>query len=225
MTHAIAMPANVRCRDGRAVLCVEGGRLDNLPDDLREEIESIDVSGVEAYLRANPALIADEDEDSTEPLVSTIVRAMMWLSKETGGPVSYWDHAGDHGLIGEEFIGVGPFAMWKNDEEDLGDDGDESKPRSAYTAALWHIGAKVANVNENDSMRGIYRLRRVPLAAWSAESRSFADRRQYPRDVSALTYRMNQLFNAVPANEDPNPSPVAANWIARLKKIFLGDWN
>lgn len=54
----------------------------------------------------------------------------------------------------------GPFAMWENDSELQGKSWDESNPRSADTAALWHIGARVANEDECRSI--------CPLARWPA---------------------------------------------------------
>ena len=220
-THAIEMPSNIRCSDGRAVLCVEGGRLDEWPDTLRAEIEGVDITPFDAYRRANPFPTWDDEDDGSEPAQRALVRALMWLSAEAGSPVGYWHHEGDHGMIADVFIGVGPFAMWENDREFQGEDWDESKPRSAYTAALWHIGARVPNLDECDSVSRAFAFgrRRIPVAALSAESH----RGQYGRDVSALTERLNRIFAAAPLDEGEGPGTVAAKWIARLKRIVSRD--
>ena len=224
ITHAIQMPSSIWCSDGRPVLCVEGGRLDEWPEILRAEIEGIDITPFDEHRQAHPIRSWDDQEDGWE-LASqrALVRALTWLSAEAGGPVGYWHHEGDHGMIADVFIGAGPFAMWENDSEDHGNEWDDSKPRSAYTAALWHIGALVANEDECHSVRRAFSQRRVPLAALSAGPHSLADREQYGRDVSALTERLNRIFSAAPADEPARPSTVTGKLIARLKRIVSRD--
>jgi hypothetical protein len=226
ITHTIDMPSDIRCGDGRAVLCAVVGRLDKLPDALRAEIEGIDITPFEAYRRAKPIRTWGGEDDGSE-LASerALVRALTWMSAEAGGPVGHWHHEGDHGMIADVFIGVGPFAMWENDNESQGEEWDESRPRGAYTAALWHIGARVANLDEGGSLSRAFAFgrRRIPVAELSAESNSLAGRGQHGRDVSALTERLKRLFSAAPAEDHAGPSTVTAKWIARLKKLVSGD--
>jgi hypothetical protein len=219
ITHVVEMPSDIRCSDGRAVLCVEAGRLDQWPDALRAEIGGMDITPFEAYRRANPIRTwGDADDGSELAWQRALVRALIWLSAEAAGPVGYWHHEGDHGMNADVFIGAGPFAMWENDRESQGKDWDESKHRGAYTAALWHIGARVANLDECYSMGLAFGRRRIPVAALSAESASSTERGQPGRDVSALTERMKRLYSAAPADDDAGPGTVT-RWITRLKRI------
>jgi hypothetical protein len=224
ITHWTRMPPEIRCGDGRAVLCVEVRRPYAWPDALRAEFEGIDMTAFDEYLQTKPVPSDDsEDEHSKVESERPLVRALMWLSAEARGPVGYWHHAGDHGMISDVFIGAGPFAMWENESEFQDEDWDESKPRSAYTAALWHIGARVPNEDECRSVRRAFDQHRIRLAASSAESQPLADRGQEGRDVTALTERLNRLYSPGPANEGAGPTRAAAKWIARLKRIISRD--
>ena len=221
ITHAVDMPSDIRCSDGRAVLCVESGRLDEWPNALRTEIEGIDITPFDDYRRVNPLqTLVDQDDGSELASQRARVRALTWLSLEAGGPVGHWHHEGDHGMIADVFIGVGPFAIWENESEFQGKEWDDSKPRSAYTAALWHIGARVANEDECRSVSRAFAHSRMPLAALSAGPDPLADGGQHRRAVSALTERLNRVFRVDPANEQSRPSSGGANWIARLKKLL-----
>ena len=222
ITHAIRMPSNIRCSDGRAVLCVESGRLDEWPDTLRAEIEAIDITPFDEYRRANPISTWGDQTTVQNWRLSALVRALTWLSVEAGGPVGHWHHEGDHGMIADVFIGVGPFAIWENQNELQGKEWDDSKPRSAYTAALWHIGAPVANEDECRSVSRAFAQSRMPLAALSAGPDSLVDGGQYSRDVSALTERLNRLYSAAPEDDHAGPGTVTAKWIARLRKLVSG---
>lgn len=223
ITHAIETPSTLRCADGRAVLCVEAGRLDQWPDALRAEIEGMDLTPFDAYRRANPMTWGHEVVGSELASQRARVRALMWLSAEAGGPVGYWYHVGCDGMIADEFIGAGPFAMWENEREEQDEPWDDSRPRSAFTAALWHIGARVPNEDECDSWIWPFRRPRIPLSALSAGPGSSAGRGQDGRDVSALTARLNRIFSAAPANEHAGPGTVPAKWIARLKRMMSRD--
>ena len=78
ITHVIDMPSNIRCGDGRAVLCAAVGRLDQWPEALRAEIEGIDIMPFEAYRRANPIRTWDDEDDGSELAYQrAIVRALM----------------------------------------------------------------------------------------------------------------------------------------------------
>lgn len=221
ITHWMRMPLGIQCSDGRAVLCMEVRRPYAWPDTLSAELEGIDMTAFDEYLRAKPILAEDEEEDRSElESERPLVRALMWLSAEAGDPVGYWYHAGDHGMISDVFIGAGPFAMWENDSDVQGENWDESKPRSAYTAALWHIGARVPNEDECGSVSRAFEQHRSLMAASSAESRPLADPGQDGRQVSALTERLNRVYRPAPANDGAGPSTAAAKWIARLKRII-----
>ena len=77
ITHAVGVPSTLRCGDGRAVLCVEAGRLDQWPDALRAEIEGMDLAPFEAFRRANPIPTWD---DANLAYLRARVRALTWLS-------------------------------------------------------------------------------------------------------------------------------------------------
>ena len=175
ITEASVMPAE-RSRVDRPVLCIDVEPLDTTPDGLQRAIANVNSTAFEGFLRSNPVPTWDNDDPvRVFERERARVRAMIWLSQEIGGPVAYWYHEGDNGMVADHFLGFGgPSAsMWPDQVSEW----DEARPRSAYTAALWHIGAQVPNVNEYESMFRAFGSPwpRVPVEALSeARMRSLA---------------------------------------------------
>jgi hypothetical protein len=225
------MPSDIRCRDGRPVLCVDVEPLEETPESLRADIESIDVAAFDAFLRENPTSTWDGDEGRPElEWQRSLVRALIWLAREVGGPVGYWYHEGNNGLNADIFLGLGPFpAMWANYEEAQGNVWDEAKPRSAYTAALWHIGARVTNLDESRTLRLPASWTRTSIKDLSIGSGGFlvdstvlgsnvVEQARRRHNVRAVTEKMNRLFNAAPPDDDARNQSLTqkvAGWFKR----------
>ncbi len=245
--EAMVMPSEVCRGDGQRVLCIAVEDLDQAPDALRAEIGSIDIAAFDAFLIAHPTSPWWYGDDSQEELerAQARVRALMWLSRQIDGPVGYWYHQGNHGLDADLFIGFGPSpSMWANHAGRQGWAWDEAKPRSAYTAALWHIGAQVKNVDEFDSGSFAIGSTCMPLEALHnavisspttyAIPRERRTREQAQSDpdvqatteradrVRAMTEKLNRVFNSAPAEEVARKATVIAKWTARLKRWCFG---
>jgi hypothetical protein len=164
------IPAEINGVD-RPILCVDIEALKDGPHDLRAELAGVDTAAFEGFLRAYPIPTWDDDEEERVfERERARVRAMVWLSREIDGPVGYWYHEGDNGMCADHFLGFGPrTAMWANQCEGQGREWDESRPRGAYTAALWHIGVPAPNLNEYDSMFRAFGWPRVAIGELSEE--------------------------------------------------------
>jgi hypothetical protein len=127
-------------------------------DDVREQISSIGIRGFESLFEgdeemraANQFTFLRDKEGAAEE--RNRLQCAAWLSQQIEARVSYWFHEGDNGLNGEYFFGFGSDpTMLVNFMEGQGFGWNPANPRSAQTAALWHIGVNVPNRNEAASV-------------------------------------------------------------------------
>lgn len=205
----------------RPILCVDIASLCDAPDGLREEIAGIDSTAFDAFLRSNPVPTWDDDDDERVfQREQARVRAMIWLSREISDPVGYWYHEGDNGMVADHFLGFGgSTAMWANQRLRQGPGWDESKPRSAYTAALWHIGARELNLDEYDSLGNAFCWPQVPIHALSEESML---------SLVALIEHYRGRLHRLPGYELPPPPPqisplrrtASMGWFRWIRKLL-----
>jgi len=106
--------------------------------DIVDAVNAVDVSALTAAFvrecqrdmaaeQGNDDLTGDEAAQYAWE-VSSVDRCLAWLAEQVGGPVSSWDHLGDHGLVLEEFTGYVPSAAWRNREEYQGTDWTTAVP-------------------------------------------------------------------------------------------------
>jgi len=129
------------------------------PPGVVDAVNAVDVSALSAAFarESNREIAAEYGDDGVTGdeashyawEVSPVDRCLAWLAGQADGPVSYWSHDGDHGLVVEEFTGYGAIpAAWRNRMELQGPSWDNSRPRCALTAALWHVGFQSRNFDE-----------------------------------------------------------------------------
>jgi hypothetical protein len=127
-------------------------------DDVREQVTSIRIPGFESLFEGDEDMRAAEQftflrdkQSAAEERVR--LQCAAWLSQQINARVAYWYHEGDNGLNGEYFFGFGSDStMLVNFVQGQGLEWNPAQPRSAQTAALWHIGVNVPNRNEAASV-------------------------------------------------------------------------
>ena len=121
------------------------------------------------HFHPDPAILEQIEAMETEPIATFFreqrqekdlevelrkVKCLAWLARTVGEPVAAWFHEGDNGPLDEYAFGFRQTARVLYDAWQAACRDASDAPQSAYTAALWFLGADAPNRSESQWIHG-----------------------------------------------------------------------